>query len=70
LLEGEASLIIKDGNMTNILPMVADCSYHIEPMPSQRLEAIEDTTLVEVFTPEAEDVVRVENDYGRASGSP
>jgi len=35
-----------------------------------RAEAIEDTTLVEVSTPEKEDVVRVEDDYGRASGSP
>jgi mannose-6-phosphate isomerase len=49
---------------------VPDCSYHIEPMTIHRLEAIEDTTLVEVSTPEAEDVVRVEDDYGRASGSP
>jgi len=56
--------------MTNIIPLVPDCSYHIEPMTIHRLEAIEDTTLVEVSTPEAEDVVRVENDYGRASGSP
>jgi mannose-6-phosphate isomerase len=56
--------------MTNILPLVADCSYHIEPMTIHRLEAIEDTTLVEVSTPEGEDVVRVEDDYGRAPGSP
>jgi mannose-6-phosphate isomerase len=56
--------------MTNILPLVPDCSYHIEPMTIHRLEATEDTTLVEVSTPEAEDVVRVEDDYGRASESP
>jgi len=53
--------------MTNILPLVSDCSYHVEPMIIHRLEAIEDTTLVKVSTPEAEDVIRVENDYGRAS---
>jgi len=50
-------LIIKNGYMTSILPLVPDCSYHIEPMTIHRLEAIEDTTLVEVSTPEAEDVV-------------
>ena len=53
--------------MTNILPLVPDCSYHVEPMTIHRLETIEDTTLVEVSTPEAEDVMRVENDYGIAS---
>jgi len=56
--------------MTSIFHLVPDCSYHVEPMTIHRVEAIEDTTLVEVSTPEAEDVVRVENDYGRASGSP
>jgi hypothetical protein len=30
------------------------------------MEAIEDTTFFEVSTPELEDVVRVEDDYGRA----
>jgi mannose-6-phosphate isomerase len=69
-LKGKASLIIKNGDMTNILSLVPDCSYHIEPLTIHRFEAIEDTTLVEVSTPEVEDVVRVEDDYGRASGSP
>lgn len=69
-LKGRASLTIGNGNITSILPLVPDCSYHVEPMTIHRVEAIEDTTLVEVSTPEAEDVVRVEDDYGRASGSP
>jgi mannose-6-phosphate isomerase-like protein (cupin superfamily) len=68
-LKGRARLIIKNGHMTNTLPLVPDCSYRIELMTVHRLEAIEDTTLVEVSTPEAEDVVRVEDDYGRASES-
>ena len=55
--------------MTSILPLAPDCNYHVEPMIIHRLEAIEDTTLAEVSTPEAEDVVRVEDDYGRASGN-
>jgi len=36
-------------------------------MTIHRVEAIEDMTLVEVSTPEAEEVVRIEDDYGRAS---
>ncbi len=63
-------MIIGNGNITSILPLVPDCSYHVEPMTIHRVEAIEDTTVVEVSTPEAEDVVRVEDDYGRAFGSP
>jgi hypothetical protein len=70
LLEGEPSLIIKNGSMTDILPLVPDCSYHIEPVTIQRVEATEDTILVEVSIPEADSVARVEHDYGRASGSP
>ena len=69
-LKGRVTLIIGNGNITSILPLVPDCSYHVEPMTIHRVEAIEDTTLVEVSTPETEDVVRVEDDYGRASESP
>jgi mannose-6-phosphate isomerase len=68
-LKGKASLIIKNGDVTNIISLVPDCSHQVEPMTIHRLEAIEDTTLVEVSTPEVEDVIRLEDDYGRASGS-
>jgi len=69
-LKGKANLIIKNGNMANIFSLGPDRSYHVEPMTIHRLEAMEDTTLVEVSTPEGEDVVRVEDDYGRVAGSP
>lgn len=69
-LKGRGSLIIANGDMTSVLPLVPDRSYHVKPMTIHRIEAVEDTTLVEVSTSEAEDVVRVENDYGRASESP
>jgi quercetin dioxygenase-like cupin family protein len=42
-------------------------SIRIPPHTKHRLEAIEDTTLLEVSTPELEDVVRLEDDYGRAT---
>jgi mannose-6-phosphate isomerase-like protein (cupin superfamily) len=38
---------------------------HIPPRTQHRMEAIEDTTLFEVSTPELEDVVRLEDRYGR-----
>jgi mannose-6-phosphate isomerase len=38
---------------------------HLPPGTRHRLEAIERATLVEVSTPELDDVVRHEDDYGR-----
>ncbi len=40
-------------------------SRHIPPGRKHRFEAIEDCELIEVSTPELDDVVRIEDDYGR-----
>jgi mannose-6-phosphate isomerase len=42
-------------------------SVRIPPHTRHRQKAIEDTTLFEVSTPELDDVVRLEDDYGRAN---
>jgi quercetin dioxygenase-like cupin family protein len=39
---------------------------HLAPETRHRVEALEDTTLLEVSTPELQDVVRLQDDYGRA----
>jgi len=70
LLEGESYFDNWEWQYNQYSPFGARLYYHVEPMTIHRVEAIEDTTVVEVSTPEAEDVVRVEDDYGRASGSP
>ena len=41
-------------------------TVHIAPRTRHRLTAIEDTDIFEVSTSEAEDVVRLEDRYGRA----
>ena len=41
----------------------------LKPLTRHRVEALEDTTLLEVSTPELEDVVRLQDDYGRAEKS-
>jgi mannose-6-phosphate isomerase len=64
-LQGKASLIVERAGTTNSLPLEPGRSCRIEPMTVHRMEAAEDTTLIEVSTPETEDVVRVEDDYGR-----
>lgn len=40
-------------------------SFHIAPGLVHRMEAIEETDLLEVSTPELDDVVRLEDRYGR-----
>lgn len=40
----------------------------IVPHKAHRVEAIEDTVLIEVSTPHLDDVIRVEDDFGRGNG--
>jgi len=65
--EGKALLEIEgsDGSITATVAQPGYC-IRIPPLTKHRLEAIEDTTLFEVSTPELEDVKRLEDDYGRA----
>ncbi|MDP2729803.1 MAG: hypothetical protein Q8O55_04920 [Dehalococcoidales bacterium] len=46
-------------------------SVRIRPLIRHRIKALEDTTILEVSTPELEDVERLDDDYGRnkAAGS-
>ena len=41
-------------------------AFHYTPGTVHRVTAIEDTTILEVSTPHLDDVVRLEDDYGRA----
>jgi mannose-6-phosphate isomerase len=41
-------------------------AFHLPPGTVHRIRALEDTVLLEVSTPETEDVVRLEDRYGRA----
>ncbi|MCK5433976.1 MAG: hypothetical protein KAI42_01645, partial [Dehalococcoidales bacterium] len=54
-----------DGRVKSTMLEPGQC-IRISPLTRHRLQAIEDTTLFEVSTPELDDVVRVEDDYGRA----
>jgi quercetin dioxygenase-like cupin family protein len=44
-------------------------SFHILPHRKHRMEAVKDCEVFEVSTPHLEDVVRLEDSYGRAPGS-
>ena len=43
-------------------------AFHLRPGTVHRIRALEDTVLLEVSTPDTEDVVRLEDRYGRADG--
>ena len=43
----------------------AGACFHFRPGTVHRLTAIEDTTILEVSTPELQDIVRLEDEYGR-----
>jgi mannose-6-phosphate isomerase len=49
-----------------VLELAAGQSRHIAPGRRHRFGAVDDCELVEVSTPELDDVVRVEDDFGRA----
>ena len=40
-------------------------SYHVRPGTVHRMRAVSDCDVLEVSTPEVEDVVRLQDDYGR-----
>jgi mannose-6-phosphate isomerase len=44
----------------------AGATFHFAPGTVHRVTALEDTTIFEVSTPELQDVVRLEDRYGRA----
>jgi len=65
--EGNALMEIEgaDGQLVSTVVKPGDC-IRIPPLTKHRIQAIEDTTFFEVSTPELEDVVRIDDDYGRA----
>jgi len=68
---GKAELELGDAGQTVLNTEVigpGGC-FHFLPGTVHRVTAIEDTTIVEVSTPELDDVVRLEDRYGREGTS-
>ncbi|MGW4741055.1 cupin domain-containing protein [Nocardia xishanensis] len=70
LIEGRATLWL--AGSTAEAPVSHDIRprqvVHLQAGTIHRVEAVEDTTLIEVSTPDLDDVVRVEDDRGRGDG--
>lgn len=67
--QGEMELVLGQGADQRVERLVAGRSWHISPLTIHRFRAVTDCLLFEVSTPELEDVVRLEDDYGREGTS-
>jgi mannose-6-phosphate isomerase len=67
LLQGKVLFIVQpqNGKITETIGEPGFC-LHLPLMTTHRIEALEDSTILEVSTPQLNDVVRLQDDYGRA----
>jgi mannose-6-phosphate isomerase len=69
VVAGVLRLTIEEGGDRRELMLRGGEAFHIPPRMIHRMEALEDTDVAEVSTPEIDDVVRLEDRYGRAGTS-
>ena len=65
VVEGELKLTIESDGERRVLPLRRGEAFHIPPRLIHRMEAVVDTDVAEVSTTELDDVVRIEDRYGR-----
>jgi len=66
LLTGVLALEIEKNGQHQKLRLAPGENFHILPLMKHRMIALEDCDVLEVSTPELDDVVRLEDRYGRA----
>jgi mannose-6-phosphate isomerase-like protein (cupin superfamily) len=66
---GELELTVELDGDRRVIPLRAGEAFHIPPRLIHRMLAIEDTDVAEVSTPELDDVIRLEDRYGRTGTS-
>ena len=67
LLDGDTHLELEGDKGLREYVMAIDQSYHIEPGRRHRLKAVSDARVLEISTPELDDVIRWDDDYGRTT---
>ncbi len=67
--EGTLELVLGNGADQQVIRMGPGESRRISPGTVHRFRAVTDTLLFEVSTPELDDVVRIEDDFGREGAS-
>ncbi len=67
LWSGDLLLVLDEGEGTLTEHRLSPGqSYHVRPFTKHRMVAVTDCDILEVSTPEVDDVVRLEDAYGRA----
>ena len=66
VVDGELKLTIEHDGDRRELPLRKGEAFHIPPRLIHRMVAVVDTDVAEVSTPELDDVIRLEDRYGRA----
>ena len=71
VLEGRAEVELGEAGRAVLQKEVvsAGAAFHFPPGTVHRVRALEETTILEVSTPQLDDVVRLEDEYGR-EGTP
>jgi mannose-6-phosphate isomerase-like protein (cupin superfamily) len=70
VLSGDLDLVLEDGSGTvRTHRLTAGMSARVRPGRRHRFRAVTDVDICEVSSPEIDDVVRLEDDYGRAGTS-
>lgn len=69
VVEGELKLTVEFDGDRRDLKLSKGEAFHIRPRLIHRMEAIVDTDVAEVSTPELDDVVRLDDRYGRTGTS-
>ena len=67
ILEGKMDLEYETDGIKTVIRLQPGDSFHIPALMKHRMIAIEDCKVVEVSTPYLDDVVRLEDAYGRIS---
>ena len=67
ILDGEMDFEVEhNGSSRKTISLKPGNNYHIPAGTKHRMIAVEDCTILEVSTPHLDDVVRLEDEYGRA----
>lgn len=65
LFSGSMRFFIDEGSSLEVFDVVPGDCFHIPAGAVHRMEAVENCVVFEVSTPELDDVVRHQDDYGR-----
>ncbi len=69
VFNGRLKLTIEHDGDRREIDLASGQAFHIPPRLIHRMEAVEDTDVAEVSTPELDDVVRLDDRYGREGTS-